>query len=266
SIPLDELRSAVHEPRRFLGLHFFNPVAQMPLVEVVRHDALGPTVEKRALAFVKAIGKLPVPVKGTPGFLVNRILMPYLLEAVRAYGEGVPGPALDKAAKKFGMPMGPIELADTVGLDVALSVGRELGPFLGLDLPAGIESKVQAGKRGKKDGEGFYVWRDGKPQKPNLPKDYRAPEDMRDRLILPMLNEAVACLAERVVDDADLLDAGVIFGTGFAPFRGGPIQYIRDTGAEALRAKLEALAQRYGERFTPKVGWDAAELRKPTTT
>ncbi len=255
SIPLDELRRALKDPRRFLGLHFFNPVAQMPLVEVVRHDALDPSIEKRALAFVKAIDKLPVPVKGTPGFLVNRILMPYLLEAVRLYADGIPGPVLDRAAKDFGMPMGPIELADTVGLDVALSVGRELAPFLGLELPAGIEAKVQSGKRGKKDGEGFYAWKDGKPQKPEVPRDYRAPEDLQSRLILPMLNEAVACLAERVVDDADLLDAGVVFGTGFAPFRGGPIRYIRSEGADKLHTQLEALAARYGERFKPKAGW-----------
>ncbi|HET9836496.1 MAG TPA: 3-hydroxyacyl-CoA dehydrogenase NAD-binding domain-containing protein [Rhodanobacteraceae bacterium] len=261
SIPLDELRHALKHPQRFLGLHFFNPVAQMPLVEVVRHDALDPRVEKRALAFVKAIGKLPVPVQGSPGFLVNRILVPYLLEAVRMYAEGVPGPVLDRAAKRFGMPMGPIELADTVGLDVALSVGRELAPFLGLQLPEGIEDKVGAGKRGKKDGEGFYVWHEGKPQKPEVPKDYRAPEDIEDRMILPMLNESVACLAEGVVADADLLDAGVIFGTGFAPFRGGPIQYIRSAGADSLRGKLDALAARHGERFKPKAGWDSAVLK-----
>ncbi len=261
SIPLYQLRHALKHPQRFLGLHFFNPVAQMPLVEVVRHDQLDPLIEKRALAFVKAIGKLPVPVQGTPGFLVNRILMPYLLEAVRLYTDGIPGPALDRAAKDFGMPMGPIELADTVGLDVALSVGRELAPFLALELPAGIDAKVQAGKRGKKDGEGFYVWKDGKPQKPEVPRDYRAPEDLQSRLILPMLNEAVACLAERVVDDADLLDAGVVFGTGFAPFRGGPIQYIRSEGADKLRAQLEGLAARYGERFKPKAGWNSEALR-----
>ncbi|HEX6613534.1 MAG TPA: 3-hydroxyacyl-CoA dehydrogenase NAD-binding domain-containing protein, partial [Rhodanobacteraceae bacterium] len=261
SIPLGELRHALKHPQRFLGLHFFNPVAQMPLVEVVRHDALDPQVEKRALAFVKAIGKLPVPVNGSPGFLVNRILMPYLLEAVRMNSEGVPGPVLDRAAKRFGMPMGPIELADTVGLDVALSVGKELAPFLGLQLPEGIEDKAAAGKRGKKDGEGFYAWQEGKPQKPEVPRDYRAPEDIEDRMILPMVNEAVACLAEGVVADADLLDAGVIFGTGFAPFRGGPIQYIRSEGADVLRTKLEALATRYGERFKPKAGWESAALK-----
>jgi len=262
SIPLDELRKNLAAPQRFLGLHFFNPVAQMPLVELVRHDGLDPTIEKRALAFCKAIGKLPVAVKGTPGFLVNRILMPYLLEAMRLYSEGVPGPVLDREAKKFGMPMGPIELADTVGLDVCASVGKELAPFLGLELPPGMEERLEAGKRGKKDGQGLYVWQDGKPQKPEVDKDYVTPPDLQERMILSMVNEAVACLAEGVVDDADLLDAGVIFGTGFAPFRGGPIQYVRSEGVDLLKAKLQQLAQRYGDRFRPKSGWDHPTLAR----
>ncbi|TAM94055.1 MAG: 3-hydroxyacyl-CoA dehydrogenase, partial [Rhodanobacteraceae bacterium] len=168
SIPLDELRGSLARAQRFMGLHFFNPVAQMPLVEVVCHDALEEAFAKRALAWVKAIGKLPLPVMGTPGFLVNRILMPYLLEAVRCHAEGIPDPAIDRAGKRFGMPMGPIELIDTVGLDVALSVGRELGPFLKLELPEGIADKVEGGKRGKKDGQGFYAWKDGKPEKPKV--------------------------------------------------------------------------------------------------
>ena len=262
SIPLDELRKNLGAPQRFLGLHFFNPVAQMPLVEVVRHDKLDPTIEKRALAFCKAIGKLPVAVKGTPGFLVNRILMPYLLEAMRLYSEGVPGPVLDREAKKFGMPMGPIELADTVGLDVCAAVGKELAPFLGLELPPGMEERLETGKRGKKDGQGLYVWQDGKPQKPEVDKDYVTPPDLQERMILSMVNEAVACLAEGVVDDADLLDAGVIFGTGFAPFRGGPIQYVRSEGVDTLKSKLQQLAQRYGDRFKPKSGWDHPALAK----
>lgn len=266
SIPLDELRVGLKAPQRFLGLHFFNPVAQMPLVEVVRHDGLDPAVEKRALAFCKAIGKLPVAVKGTPGFLVNRILMPYLLEAMRLYNEGVPGPVLDKEAKKFGMPMGPIELADTVGLDVCASVGKELAPFLGLELPPGIDDKLAAGKRGKKDGQGFYVWQDGKPQKPEVDPDYVVPTDLQDRMLLPMVNEAIACLADGVVDDPDLLDAGVIFGTGFAPFRGGPIQYVRSEGVGVVKGKLERLAQRHGERFAPKRGWDLPILAQPPET
>ena len=262
SIPLDELRKNLAAPQRFLGLHFFNPVAQMPLVELVRHDGLDPTIEKRALAFCKAIGKLPVAVKGTPGFLVNRILMPYLLEAMRLYSEGVPGPVLDREARKFGMPMGPIELADTVGLDVCASVGKELAPFLGLELPPGMEERLEAGKRGKKDGQGLYVWQDGKPQKPEVDKDYVTPPDLQERMILSMVNEAVACLAEGVVDDAELLDAGVIFGTGFAPFRGGPIQYVRSEGVDVLKSKLQQLAQRYGDRFKPKGGWDHPTLAR----
>jgi len=263
SIPLDELRGKLHAPQRFLGLHFFNPVAQMPLVEVVRHDRLDATIEKRALAFCKALGKLPVAVKGTPGFLVNRILMPYLLEAMRLHAEGVPGAVLDREAKKFGMPMGPIELADTVGLDVCASVGRELAPFLGLELPSGIDEKLAAGKRGKKDGQGLYVWQDGKPHKPEVDKDYVTPPDLQERMILPMVNEAVACLADGVVDDENLLDAGVIFGTGFAPFRGGPIRHARSQGIDATRQKLEQLASRYGDRFKPRPGWDNPVLAAP---
>jgi 3-hydroxyacyl-CoA dehydrogenase/enoyl-CoA hydratase/3-hydroxybutyryl-CoA epimerase len=261
SIPLDTLREAVARPGRFLGLHYFNPVASMPLVEIVRHDRLDAAVLARAFAFAKALDKLPVAVAGTPGFLVNRILMPYLLEAARAWSEGIPGAVIDKEAKRFGMPMGPIELIDTIGLDVAASVGAELGPFLGLEIPPRLGELVAGGKRGKKDGEGFYVWKEGKPQKPDVAADYVAPEDLQDRLVLPLLNEAVACLHDGVVDDADLLDAGVIFGTGFAPFRGGPIQYIREHGAGALVARLGELARSHGERFAPRPGWDDERLQ-----
>jgi 3-hydroxyacyl-CoA dehydrogenase/enoyl-CoA hydratase/3-hydroxybutyryl-CoA epimerase len=261
SIPLNDLRTAVNKDSRFLGLHYFNPVAQMPLVEIVRQDHLDSANEKHAFAFCKAIDKLPVPVKGTPGFLVNRILMPYLLEALRMFKEGIPGPVLDKAAKKFGMPMGPIELADTVGLDVAASVGKEVGEYLGLDIPGGLDDYLAAGKKGKKTGEGLYKWENGKPVKPEVDPNYQAPADITERMILPLLNEAVSCLHDGVVDDADLLDAGVIFGTGFAPFRGGPIQHIRSEGADKVKAQLADLAAKYGKRFEPKAGWDSAALR-----
>jgi 3-hydroxyacyl-CoA dehydrogenase/enoyl-CoA hydratase/3-hydroxybutyryl-CoA epimerase len=261
SIPLTELRGHIAHPQRFAGLHYFNPVALMPLVEIIHHDTMAEDTGKRLAAFCRAIDKLPVPVAGTPGFLVNRVLFPYMLEAMAAFAEGIPGPAIDKAAVKFGMPMGPIELVDTVGLDVAASVGHELAPFLGLAIPPGLENKLSSGKRGKKDGQGFYAWEEGKPRKPELPKDYKAPEDLEDRLILPLLNEAVAALHDGVVADADLLDAGVIFGTGFAPFRGGPIAYIRATGVDVLLAKLGKLQATHGERFAPRQGWDSPLLR-----
>ncbi|MFY2764516.1 3-hydroxyacyl-CoA dehydrogenase NAD-binding domain-containing protein [Arenimonas sp. MALMAid1274] len=254
SIPLTQLREGRRDPARFAGLHYFNPVALMPLVEIVRHDGLDAETERRLAAFCKAIDKLPVPVAGTPGFLVNRILAPYMQEAIIAFSEGIPGPVIDKAALKFGMPMGPIELVDTVGLDVAASVGRIMADFHGQALPEAF--KVEEARRGKKDGQGLYKWENGKAVKPEVPKDYQAPEDLEDRLILPLLNEAVSCLNDGVVSDADLLDAGVIFGTGFAPFRGGPIQHIKAVGDDKLVARLEVLATRYGGRFKPRAGWD----------
>ena len=255
SIPLTELRSGLKRQSQFAGLHYFNPVALMPLVEIVRHDFMAPEMERRLAAFCRAIDKLPVPVEGSPGFLVNRILAPYMQEAIICSSEGIPGAAIDKAALKFGMPMGPIELVDTVGLDVAASVGKIMADFHGQALPDAF--KVEEGKRGKKDGQGLYRWENDKPVKPPLPSGYQAPTDLEDRLVLALLNEAVSCLHDGVVADADLLDAGVIFGTGFAPFRGGPIQYIRSVGAATLKARLEQLAARYGDRFTPRPGWDA---------
>ena len=254
SLALTELRVGLKHPARFAGLHYFNPVALMPLVEIVRHDAMEPETERRLAAFCKAIDKFPVPVAGTPGFLVNRILAPYMEEAILAFREGIPGRAIDKAALDFGMPMGPIELVDTVGLDVAASVGKIMAQFHGQPAP---DFAFDPGARGKKDGRGLYEWREGKPLKPELAPDFRAPEDLADRLVLRLLNEAVACLHDGTVADADLLDAGVIFGTGFAPFRGGPIQHIRSEGAARLKQRLEQLAGRYGERFAPRPGWDA---------
>ena len=264
SIPLDELREHIARPAQFAGLHYFNPVALMPLVEIVRHDRLDPEQVRRLAAFCKALDKFPVVVAGSPGFLVNRVLFPYLLEAATLYAEGVPGRIIDKAAVDFGMPMGPIELIDTVGLDVAQGVGAELSPFLGLPVPATLAA-VEPGKRGRKDGQGLYRWEQGekgsRPVKPEVPAGYQAPMDLEDRLVLPLLNEAVACLHDQVVDDGDLLDAGVIFGTGFAPFRGGPIEHIRATGADALLERLKALQARHGDRFAPRPGWDSAQLR-----
>jgi 3-hydroxyacyl-CoA dehydrogenase/enoyl-CoA hydratase/3-hydroxybutyryl-CoA epimerase len=261
SIPLDELREHIARPAQFAGLHYFNPVALMPLVEIIHHAAMAPQTQERLAAFCKKLDKLPVPVAGSPGFLVNRVLFPYMLEAATAYADGVPPAAIDKAAVKFGMPMGPIELVDTVGLDVAAGVGAELAPFLGLAIPEALQSPPEPGRRGKKDGQGLDNWENGKAVKPEVPKDYKPPEDLEDRLILPLVNEAVACLHDGVVADADLLDAGVIFGTGFAPFRGGPIQYVRETGVDALLQRLQLLQAHHGPRFAPRPGWDNPALK-----
>lgn len=260
SIRLAQIGEKLARPQHLAGLHYFNPVAQMPLVEIVRHPRMDAAIEQRLAAFCRGIDKLPIPVAGTPGFLVNRVLFPYLLEAATAYAEGIPGVAIDKAALRFGMPMGPLELIDTVGLDVGASVVKELAPFLGLEVPAALGA-VEPDKRGKKDGQGIYKWENGKAVKPALPAGYSAPDDLEDRLILPLLNEAVAVLHAGVVDDADLLDAGVIFGTGFAPFRGGPITHIRKVGADALIGRLQALQALYGPRFAPRPGWDCPTLR-----
>ena len=263
SIPLQDLRTDLKRPERLIGLHFFNPVAKMMLLEVVRHDDLDPAVEQRAFGFAKIIDRLPVPVTSSPGFLVNRVLMPYLLEAFKLHTEGVPGPVIDQAMKRFGMPMGPIELADQVGLDVAASVAKVLADAYGFDIPGDLAQMVEQGKRGKKDGEGFYRYEDGKPQKPEVPDDYTPPEDITDRMVLAYLNEAIRCLREGVVDHPDQLDAGMIFGTGFAPFRGGPWQYAIDRGPAAIKARLTELAARHGERFRPDAGWDELKFDQP---
>jgi 3-hydroxyacyl-CoA dehydrogenase/enoyl-CoA hydratase/3-hydroxybutyryl-CoA epimerase len=262
SIRLETLAEALSEPARLVGLHFFNPVAKMPLIEVIYHEGTDQAVIDKALAFTRLIGRLPVRVKSSPGFLVNRILMPYLMEAMLTVGEGISPEAVDKAAVDFGMPMGPIELADTVGLDVCLSVAKIFSQEFNRTIPSQLTARVEAGKLGRKSGAGFYRYNDeGKPIKDEA-KANGAPDDRQDRLILPMLNEAVAALREEIVEDAELLDAGVIFGTGFAPFRGGPIQYIRNSGADKLRSRLEDLKTRHGERFQPDEGWSSLETLK----
>jgi 3-hydroxyacyl-CoA dehydrogenase/enoyl-CoA hydratase/3-hydroxybutyryl-CoA epimerase len=258
SIMLEPLSEKLARPGRLVGLHFFNPVPQMPLVEIVQAERTEPEAAKLALAFTRKIDKLPVPCRSAPGFIVNRVLMPYLHEAMYAAQEGVPQPQIDEAAVRFGMPMGPIELADVVGLDVAAHVGEIVAAELGRPAPdlTQLRSLIAAKKLGRKSGEGFYVWREGKAVKPSAPAG-DLPPDLTDRMILALVNESVACLRERVVEEADLLDAAVIFGTGFAPFRGGPIAYARARGIQAVVTRLEALAARYGSRFQPDPGWQA---------
>jgi 3-hydroxyacyl-CoA dehydrogenase / enoyl-CoA hydratase / 3-hydroxybutyryl-CoA epimerase len=254
SIRLEDLQDALDRPARLIGLHFFNPVAMMPLVEII-HTPDTPQVEiDKGIAFARKIDKLPLPCLSSPGFVVNRVLMPYMMEALLAGEDGVPLPLIDEAAKRFGMPMGPVELADTVGLDVALHVAKILGSAYGIPVPDKLIEMVEKKRLGRKTGRGFYDWKDGKAVKPAV-KDAKAPQDLADRLLLPMVNEAVAVWRDRVVADLDLLDAGIIFGTGFAPFRGGPIHFARARGVADVVDTLKRLEERYGERFAPDPGW-----------
>jgi 3-hydroxyacyl-CoA dehydrogenase/enoyl-CoA hydratase/3-hydroxybutyryl-CoA epimerase len=226
AIPLETLSTALEKPSRLIGLHFFNPVAKMPLVEVVYAPDTDQQVVSRGNAFCGQINRFPVPVKSNPGFLVNRVLAPYMLEAMKMYNEGMSKEAIDAAALDFGMPMGPIELADTVGLDVGLSVVKNLGGD-GADAAADVLGKmIDEGQLGKKSGSGFYTWVKGKPQKEEYEPDDKI-EERASRLLKPFLDECQACSKDGIVEDDDLLDAGIIFGTGFAPFRGGPMHYLK---------------------------------------
>jgi 3-hydroxyacyl-CoA dehydrogenase/enoyl-CoA hydratase/3-hydroxybutyryl-CoA epimerase len=254
SIELEQLGEKLKDPGHLVGLHFFNPVAKMPLVEVISSEQTRPEVRQAGLVFTRKIDKLPLPCRSAPGFVVNRVLMPYLNEAMFIAEEGVPLKLIDDAAVSFGMPMGPVELADVVGLDVCLHVGRILAEAFHRKAPEQLVKLVEAKQLGRKSGRGFYEWRDGKPIKPSA-AGVSAPPDITDRMLLAMVNESVACLRERVVEEADLLDAGVIFGTGFAPFRGGPIAYARSRGVAAVVAALEALERKHGARFKPDAGW-----------
>jgi 3-hydroxyacyl-CoA dehydrogenase/enoyl-CoA hydratase/3-hydroxybutyryl-CoA epimerase len=254
SIRLEELATVLDRPQRLIGLHFFNPVAKMPLVEVIFGEQTDREEVEKGLAFAKRIGRLPLPCRSAPGFVVNRILFPYMIEAMRIGGEGVPLAVIDKTAERFGMPMGPVELADTVGLDVCLHVANVFAREFGMEIPDRLSQMVERKDLGKKSGRGFYEWKKGRPVKPKTNNE-SAPDDLTDRLLLPFVNEAAACLREGIVEDADLLDGGVIFGTGFAPFTGGPINYARDRGIGNLVTRLNDLAGRYGERFAPDEYW-----------
>ncbi|KTC65080.1 yfcX enoyl CoA hydratase (plasmid) [Legionella adelaidensis] len=253
SIPLDEIAQVMEEPNRLVGIHFFNPVAKMELVEIVSNDKTESLIAQKAAAFVNQINRLPLPVKSSPGFLINRILMPYLMECVQLLEEGYKAEAIDKAATNFGMVMGPVELADTVGMDVCLAVAENLTSHFGGTVPERLREMVKEGKLGKKTGQGFYHYKNGKPVKMPVAETENT-EEIANRLILRMVNESAACLREGVVADADLLDAGMIFGTGFAPFRGGPMHYASQFGKDKLNALFARLETLYGERFKTDSG------------
>ncbi len=227
SLRVEDIAAALQEPARLIGIHFFNPVAKMPLVEVVAGQDSDAAALKQGMAFVRRLDKLPLPVKSAPGFLVNAVLAPYMHEAMRLVDEGVAPETVDAAALAFGMPLGPIELADTVGLDIAVAAGKGLA---GADAapPKKLQELVAAGHLGRKTGRGFYAYNQGKPQKGAAAA---VPAGLTLRLIDPLLTAAQRCVADGVVADADLADAGVIFGTGFAPFTGGPLNYLKERNA-----------------------------------
>jgi 3-hydroxyacyl-CoA dehydrogenase / enoyl-CoA hydratase / 3-hydroxybutyryl-CoA epimerase len=254
SIEIETLSRTLTDPGRLVGIHFFNPVAQLQLVEVVRGASTRQEVLSDALKFTRKLDKLPLPCKSAPGFVVNRILTPYINEALFALEAGIPAEIIDRTAVRFGMPMGPIELTDVVGLDVSLNVGRVLSAAFQREIPQILLKLVEQKKLGRKSGEGFYRWQDGKAQKKEI-ENTVAPADLEDRLILPMLNEAAAVIRETTVQDVDLLDAGAVFATGFAPFRGGPLHYAMQRGIAEVVNRLRELADHYGERFKPDAGW-----------
>jgi 3-hydroxyacyl-CoA dehydrogenase/enoyl-CoA hydratase/3-hydroxybutyryl-CoA epimerase len=231
SLRLEDLRTVLTCPERLVGIHFFNPVALMPLVEVVAAEGADPACVQAACSFVKQIDKLPLPVKSAPGFLVNAVLAPYMLAALRAVDEGVAPAAVDQAMLAFGMPMGPIELVDTVGLDIAIAAGKQLAD--GAEPPRCLMEQLAENHLGKKSGQGFYRWINGKPQK--LGAGGTAPAGFAERLVEPLIARTEKLVADGIVVDADLADAGVIFGTGFAPFTGGPLNYRKDMNAKQRR-------------------------------
>ncbi|HCM39470.1 MAG TPA: fatty oxidation complex subunit alpha [Bdellovibrionales bacterium] len=262
SLSVSKMQSVLSRPGRFVGMHFFNPVSKMPLIEVIRGDQTSDFAVSTVFQFSKQIGKTPIVVSDRPGFLVNRLLMPYLNEATYCLGEGAKIEDIDRVMLKFGMPMGPMELIDEVGVDVGEKVAHILHDAFGERiLPGPLNSKVvKAGRLGKKNGKGFYVY-EGREKRID-PVIYEilgvkpksgALSDMEilERCILPMINEAARCLDEKVVGTAAEVDLGMIMGTGFPPFRGGLLSYADSLGLKMIIDKLKKYEQRFGARFQP---------------
>lgn len=262
SLSVDALAAGLQRPERFCGFHFFNPVHRMPLVEVVRGARTGDAALTSAVHLARRLGKTPVVVADAPGFIVNRVLMPYLSEAMILLEEGYPLADLDRAMKRFGMPMGPFQVVDEVGLDVAKKVAGVLGAaFPDRMAPsASLEKLIAAGRLGRKNGRGFYVYR-GRQRRQDprlgellgLARERRAsnPDALVERMVLAMINESARCLEEGVARDAGDIDLAMVFGTGFPPFRGGPLRYADALGLDHVVARLNAHRAERGERFEP---------------
>jgi len=230
SLKLEDIAAPLKDPGRLIGLHFFSPVPLMPLVEVVRGAKTREEEVQKGATFVTAIDKFPLITKDVPGFLVNKVLTPYMFAAFERLEKGEDKEKIDEAVRAFGMPMGPIELADSVGLDVCLHVAKILGGNSGNAEGSRLDRLVSSGRLGKKTGEGFYVWKDSKPVKSDKEFSKNDLQKLGREMIEPMIREAQKALDEGVVANADLVDAGMIFGTGFAPFRGGPLHFKAQEG------------------------------------
>jgi 3-hydroxyacyl-CoA dehydrogenase/enoyl-CoA hydratase/3-hydroxybutyryl-CoA epimerase len=262
SLSVDAIAGGLQHPERFCGFHFFNPVHRMPLVEVVRGTRTSDLALVRAVQFARALGKTPVVVRDAPGFVVNRLLMPYLREAMHLVEDGYTITDVDAAMKRFGMPMGPFGVLDEVGLDVAQKVAMVLGqafPDRMTAAPA-LEKLVSAGRLGKKSGLGFYRHRGSRrepdPRVPELIGLSRRPraanlDTLAERMVLAIVNEGARCLEDGVVADAHQLDLAMIFGSGFPPFRGGPMRHADTLGLPTVEARLNALRAEKGERYAP---------------
>lgn len=261
ALSITELAQATKHPGRVVGIHFFNPVHQMQLVEVVIGRDTAPEVAQRALRFVQKIGKLPVLVKDSPGFLVNRILLPYMVEAGELFWQGADARDIDEAMLDFGMPMGPLRLIDEVGVDIAEDVARTLAEAFPdrMHVPVLLGKMLEAGLLGRKAGKGFYVHNKGKEPQPNREavalrtKGERkfGREELQRRMVLLMVNEAARCLQEGIVESAGDVDFGMVMGTGFAPFRGGPLRYADSVGVKKVADELSSLASTAGQHFEP---------------
>lgn len=264
SLSVSEMQTAFRVPQRFVGMHFFNPVHRMPLVEVIRGKDSSDVAVSTIYQFSKQLGKTPIVVKDSPGFLVNRILGPYMVEAVYLVAEGAPIPELDKAVVKFGMPMGPMELIDEVGIDTADKVGHIFHDAFGERMkPSDINHKlVEAGRLGKKSGKGLYEYKNNGRERSFDPAVYQllkvepkpgkiTAQEMVERCILVMINEGAMCLDEQIVATADELDLGMIMGTGFPPFRGGLMRYADTLGAQKIVEMLKGYEAKVGIRFKP---------------
>jgi 3-hydroxyacyl-CoA dehydrogenase / enoyl-CoA hydratase / 3-hydroxybutyryl-CoA epimerase len=256
SILLDDINVVLSAPERLVGIHFFNPVAKMQLVEVVKGKHTSDDIVDQAISFIRKIDHLPLPVKSSPGFLVNRILMPYMLESINIVNEGIPITVVDEAMTQFGMPMGPITLADAVGLDICLSVAQYLSQYFNVTIPTQLTELVTQKKLGRKTSQGFYRYdRKGKKIISGQSPYHKSLQEITDRLVLCLLNESFACLHERIVADPDLLDAGMVYGTGFAPFRGGPIHYAKTQGVSSLYEQFVQQQQARGQ-LVPMQAWE----------